>query len=186
MPVNALIALAKYGYLILSGFMTLLGVIMLFNPNFPMGTLCVLGGWILIFFGIVKLIGYCSKDLYRLAFQHDLSAGLTIITLGVFILLRSERVMNLVILLLGIIIMADAYAKVQVAFDSKAFGIRKWHWIMFSAVITGVAGFSLVFRASVRSAIPIRLMGAALIAEAVQNCTTILIAVKIMKTHQEQ
>ncbi len=158
---------------------------MLSHPDFSMGTLCILGGGMLIAFGIVKLVGYCSRDLYRLAFEHDLSSGLTMMTLGIIILLRSEKAVHLVVLLLGIVIMADAYAKVQIAFNSREFGIRKWYWIMIAAIITGVIGFILVFRSSTGGVIPVRLMGVTLIAEAILNCTTILIAVKIMKKHRK-
>ena len=181
MPVNTLIALAKYGYLVISGLMAALGVTMVSHPEFSMETRCLWGGGILLAFGVVKLIGYCSKDLYRLAFQHDLASGLTMISFSIIIFFRSERAVHLVILLLGIVIMADAYAKVQIAFDSREFGIRKWVWIMLAAVVTGVIGFILVFRESVGGVIPVRLMGVTLIAEAILNCTTILIAVKIMK-----
>ena len=63
MDANTMISLAKRGYLLISGLMAILGMILLFNPYVSMGQLCIMGGWTLILFGVVKLIGYCSKDL---------------------------------------------------------------------------------------------------------------------------
>ena len=94
--------------------------------------------------------------------------------------------MGLVILLLGIVVLADAYTKIQIALDSREFGIQHWHWILATALVTGVIGFLLVFRSSVGRPVTVRMMGIALIAEAVQNCTTILIAVKIIRRNQKQ
>ncbi|MFQ9732082.1 MAG: hypothetical protein ACLT8X_11075 [Mediterraneibacter faecis] len=34
-------------------------------------------------YGIIKMIGYFSKDLYCLAFQYDLACGIFLIILGV-------------------------------------------------------------------------------------------------------
>lgn len=181
MPVNKMIALAKHGYLIISVLMSILGAFMVINPNFSIYLICSLGGWILILFGIVKLIGYCSKDLYRLAFQHDLASGMMTIALGIIILVRAERMMHLVILLLGICILADAFLKIQIAIDSKTFGIGQWYRILVAAILTGVVGFILVYRSSFGVVITTRLLGTALVTEAILNFTTILIAVKIMQ-----
>ena len=186
MAANMLLALAKRGYLLVSGLMAVLGLILLLNPYVSMENLCMMGGWTLILFGAVKLIGYCSKDLYRLAFEHDLAAGMTVMTLGLFILLHAENLMGLVILLLGIVVMTDAYTKIQIALDSREFGIQHWRWILVTALVTGVLGFLLVFRSSVGRPITVRMMGIALIAEAIQNCTTILIAVKIIHRNQDR
>ena len=186
MPVNTLISIAKGGYLIVSGLLAIVGIMMILNPYFAFGNLYVMGGWILILFGVVKLIGYCSKDLYRLAFEHDLAAGLTIITLGVFILVKSEKAMDIVSMLLGIAIMAGAYTKIQISLDSKEFGIEHWRWIMVTAIATGIVGFLMMFRTSVGYGVTIQTLGVACIVEAIQNCTTILITVKIIKQRHNQ
>ncbi len=181
MPVNKMIVLAKYGYLILSVLMSVFGIFMVANPDFSIYLLCRLGGWILILFGIVKLIGYCSRDLYRLAFEHDLASGMMTIALGLIILARGERLMHLVILLLGLCVLADAFLKIQIAIDSRTFGIKQWYRILGAAILTGAVGFLLVYRTSLGVVITMRLLGAALITEAVLNFTTILIAVKIIQ-----
>ena len=40
---------------------------------------------------------------------------------------------------------ADALLKIQISIDSKAFGIQKWWLILAVAILTGAAGFLLVF-----------------------------------------
>lgn len=181
MPANKLIQLAKYGYLIISALMCILGVIIIANPTFPISLLCQMGGWILGLFGLVKLVGYCSRDLYRLAFQYDLASGILLIALGVIVLLQSGRIVHVICVILGLCILADALLKVQIAIDSRAFGIGRWYWILIAAVVTGLIGFLLVFRASASARIAVLLLGMSLVTEGVLNCITILIAVKVIR-----
>ena len=134
-------------------------------------------------FGLVKVIGYCSKDLYRLAFQFDLAFGILLMALGIILIIRADAMVNLICIVMGICVLADALLKIQISIDSKTFGIQKWWLILAMAILTGVAGFLLVFRPSESIQIIMILFGIALITEGVLNLITILIAVKIIR-HQ--
>ena len=60
-PSNKRIWAAKVGYIIISILIGVLGIVLIAVPNFSVSLLCRLGGGILILFGIVKIIGYCSN-----------------------------------------------------------------------------------------------------------------------------
>ena len=129
MPSNKRIWAAKIGYIIISILIGVLGIVLIAVPNFSVSLLCRLGGGILILFGIVKIIGYCSNDLYRLAFQYDLAIGILLIALGAILILRTRIMTSLICVLLGIYTLADALLKIQISVDSKAFGICQW-WLI--------------------------------------------------------
>ena len=139
MPSNKRIWAAKVGYIIISILIGVLGIVLIAVPNFSVSLLCRLGGGILILFGIVKIIGYCSNDLYRLAFQYDLAIGILLIALGAILILRTRIMTSLICVLLGIYTLADALLKIQISVDSKAFGICQWWLILVVAIITGVS-----------------------------------------------
>ena len=134
-------------------------------------------------FGLVKIIGYCSKDLYRLAFQFDLAFGILFVVLGFILIIRTDAMVNLICIVMGICVLADALLKIQISIDSRAFGIKKWWLILAMAILTGVAGFLLIFRPSESIQTIMILFGIALITEGVLNLITILTAVKIIR-HQ--
>lgn len=134
-------------------------------------------------FGLVKIIGYCSKDLYRLAFQFDLAFGILFVVLGFILIIRTDAMVNLICIVMGICVLADALLKIQISIDSRAFGIKKWWLILAMAILTGVAGFLLIFRPSESIQIIMILFGIVLITEGVLNLITILITVKIIR-HQ--
>lgn len=176
---NKRIWAAKIGYIVISILISMLGIVLIAFPEFSVALLCRVGGVILILFGIVKIIGYCSNDLYRLAFQYDLAIGILLIALGAILILRTHIMTSVICILLGIYTLADALLKIQISIDSKAFGIRQWWLILTVAIITGVVGFLLVFRPSESALIVMILLGIALLAEGALNLITILTAVKI-------
>lgn len=101
------IRIAKTSYIILSALFIVLGVGLIALRDLSVSLIGVAAGVMLIAFGIVKLIGYFSKDLYRLAFQFDLSLGLMLAVLGVIILRNPDQAMSFLCLMLGIATMAD-------------------------------------------------------------------------------
>lgn len=174
---------AKLGYIIISIALCVLGVILITVPDFSAALLCSIGGIIMILFGGVKILGYCSKDLYRLAFQHDLACGILLIALGAVMIFRTNPMITILCMILGIYVLADGLLKIQIAIDSKAFGIRKWWLILAIAILTGIAGFLLIFRPSESTRMIMTLFGITLLAEGILNLITILTAVKIIRHH---
>ena len=175
------IRLAKYGYIIISVLMCVLGICLICKNDFTIKALTTCGGILLILFGMVKITGYLSKDLYRLAFQHDLAFGILLMAIGLILLVRTEDMMHIICTLFGIFVLADGMMKIQISIEAKAFGIKLWWLILSTAVITAVTGFILSLRpyGSTRTAMII--IGITLITEGILNIVTILTAVKIIR-----
>lgn len=178
---NKYIQAAKSGYIIVSVLLCMLGAALIADPTFSVLLLCRLSGPLLVLFGAIRIVGYVSKDLYRLAFQYDLAFGILLIALGALMMLRTDKMANVLFSILGIYVLADALLKVQIAIDAKAFGIDSWWLILAAAVVAGVAGFLLVLRPSESAGAVMISLGAALLAEGALNFITILAAVKIVR-----
>ena len=174
---NKYIQAAKSGYIIVSVLLCVLGAALIADPAFSVLLLCRISGLLLALFGAIRIVGYVSKDLYRLAFQYDLAFGILLIALGALMMLRTDKMANVLFSILGIYVLADALLKVQIAIDAKAFGIDSW-WLILA--VAGVAGFLLVLRPSESAGAVMISLGAALLAEGALNFITILAAVKIV------
>lgn len=175
---------AKIGYIIMSVLLCVFGVLLIVVPDISLSVIGIVCGALFIVFGLVRLVGYFSKDLYRLAFQYDLAFGLLMIALGIIMLLSPESLMNFICIALGLSIFADGLFKVQIAIDSKRFGLSPWWLIMALAVITVVVGIALVARPSDSSRVLIVLMGVSMLCEGLLDLGTVITAVKIIK-HQQ-
>lgn len=178
---NNRIKAAKIGYIAISIALCVLGIILLAVPDFSAVLLCRIGGVIMILFGVVKIVGYCSKDLYRLAFQFDLASGILLIALGIILIIRTDSMMVIMCAIMGVYVLADALLKIQIAMDSRAFGLQKWWLILSAAILTGLVGFLLIFRPTESTQVIMILLGLTLLTEGVLNLITILTAVKIIR-----
>lgn len=181
MEINKRLRAAKYGYIVLSILICALGITLIAVPDFSLSLLCWIGGILLICFGCVRILGYLSKDLYRLAFQYDLAFGVLLIALGIVLILRTDAMIHIICILLGIFILADSLLKIQIAIDAKAFGIHEWWLILTVAIVTAVIGFLLLFRPYETSKAVMILLGASFLGEGLLNLTTVLTAVKILQ-----
>ncbi len=135
---------AKAGYIVMSLVFCAAGVACIVNPGLSAAVIGRVLGVAMILFGAVKLVGYCSRDLYRLAFQYDLGFGLLLIALGVLVLLRPAEVRDFLLTALGIAVLTDGLYKVQIAVDAKRFGVSAWWLTLVLAVAAGTVGLALV------------------------------------------
>ncbi len=173
--------IAKYGYILLSIVFCIAGIVMLVVPAPSEKVIGNFFGIAMLVFGVVKLIGYYSKDLFRLAFQYDLQFGLLLLVLGLITLINPGNVMGFICISLGICMLAESMFKVKIALEAKGFGIRVW-WLTFSlAIITGVMGLLLVFRPSDAMQVMMVLLGISLLAQGILNLSVALSMVKIVK-----
>lgn len=69
----------------------------------------------LIVYGVTKLSGYFTKDLFQLAFQFDLALGIVSIVLGIIIIEKSEYIIEILSTAIGIFMLVDAALKIQTA-----------------------------------------------------------------------
>ena len=172
---------ARGGYIILSALLCLLGLLLMLRPDFSIALAGTLLGALMIVFGLVKIVGYWSKDLYRLAFQYDFAFGILMISLGLYALCRPERAVSFFYIILGIVVLADGLFKLQIALDSRAFGIGKWWLIFVLAILAGALGCALVFHPGTSAQIATVLVGLALLGEGALNLSVALCTVKIVK-----
>ena len=109
--------IAKYGYIAISAIFTLAGLAMIFYPTPSQSFIGIFFGIAILVFGIIKLVGYWSRDLFRLAFQYDLQFGVLLCVLGIITLIRHKDAVAFLCAAYGICIMADSLFKIRTALD---------------------------------------------------------------------
>lgn len=146
---------------------------------------CICSGIILIAYGIIKIIGYLSDDLFCLAFQYDLGCGLFLIVLGVIVLFCNLRVWQYLQPALGMLILLDGLMTIQTSKDSKKFGLETWHFILICAIVAGALGVVVVIKSFWGA--PSRIVnGCAILAEGFMNHLLVKSTVMIISGHSYQ
>lgn len=161
--------IAKTGYIVMSIVFCVAGALFISRPELSVKMIGGVLGAAMIVFGCIKLVGYFSKDLFRMAFQFDLEFGILLIALGLIVLIKRANVMNFIFIALGIAILTDGLFKIQIAMDSRKFGIGTWWLILLLAVLTGAVGLLLVFRPVESARVLTTLLGFSLLAEGILN-----------------
>lgn len=161
--------IARNGYIVMAVIFSALGIFLMVNPTEAMKIICVLAGILFIADGIIKIIGYFSRDFYCLAFQFDLGFGILMIVIGILILLRRETILRLIFVIFGLLILADALLRIQMSVEAKKFGLRLWWAILGIAVVTGVFGIILLIDPAGGAKMTVIFTGAAFLLEGLLN-----------------
>lgn len=169
---------AKSTYIAVSVIMVILGAVLMLNPGLSMLTLCYLIGGLMVIFGITRLVGYFSKDLFRLAFQFDLALGIFCMLAGIVILVHPNNIMKLLPVIIGLFVTIDGVFKMQTAIDSKRFGLKCWYAILVLAAVTCVFGLLLIIDPFAGGKALMIFFGATMMIDGIQNLCVVLYTVK--------
>lgn len=137
---------ARSGYILISIIFYAAAVVYLLFPGLSSMALCCFSGTILIAYGIIKLVGFFSEDLYCLAFRYDLAFGLLIMVIGVLLLIKNVSVAQYLTLGLGWIALLDNLFHIQMAKEACDFGLEKWQLILGLSIAAGVLSVLLIIQ----------------------------------------
>lgn len=177
---------AKISYIVMSAVFCILGVLLILFPGISVSAVGITAGVLLIAFGIVKLMGYFSKDLYQLAFQFDLAFGVLLMVLGIVILVSPDRALVFLCIIMGIAILADGLFKLQSSLDARRFGLNVWGLLLALAICAGIIGTSLLLHPSQSAKVLMILLGVGVLFEGILNLYFALYAVKILRQEQPE
>ena len=175
------VRVAKTGCIITSVALIALGLLMILCPGLSMSFVGIIAGIMLIALGGLKLIGYFSRDLYRLAFQYDLAFGLLLMVLGILLLAQPESIMLMLCLIVGISIAGDGLLKIQTAMEARRFGLSSWWLILVLGILAAILGIATAFHPFEGAQLLMTLIGAALLAEGILNLCVSLCAIKTVR-----
>lgn len=179
MKTSGTLKIARNGYIVMAVIFCALGIFLMANTEGAMKTICVLAGALFIADGIIKIIGYFSRDFYCLAFQFDLGFGILMIAMGVLILVRREAIFKLVFVVFGLLILADALLRIQMSVEAKKFGLNLWWAILIVAVVTGVFGMLLLIDPAGGARLTVIFTGIAFLLEGILKLCVVIYTVKL-------
>lgn len=175
---------AKIGSIAVALLMLAAGIGLLVKPDVSTALIGELVGIGMIACGVFRLIGYFSKDLYRLAFQYDLIFGTVLMIVGIVLLTKPQGLLYVLSITTGICVIADGLMKLRISSDSHHFGIKSWWLIAGTAALTLVLGALLVFCPAESVRLVTRCLGLVLLAEGILNLITMIMTVKITKNQK--
>lgn len=171
--------IARNGYIVMAVIFCILGLFLIVNPTEAMKIICVLAGILFIADGIIKIIGYFSRDFYCLAFQFDLGFGILMIAIGILILVKRESILRLIFVIFGLVILADALLRIQMSVEAKKFGLKLWWVLLAVAIATGVFGMLLLIDPAGGAKLTVIFTGTAFLLEGILKLCVVIYTVKL-------
>lgn len=155
------------------GAVTLLicGLVLLLIPELTLVTIANVIGIFVIVIGAFFLVSYFMRKELA-AGNNDLIKGLVIVFVGVFICVKSELVVSILPVVLGIGVVLSGILKLQHAFDLKRMGFDTWVRIAITAVINVFIGLIVILNPFSTAAWLMRLVGIAFIFSGVTDLVT--------------
>ena len=139
-----LVRCAKTGNIISGAAFLILGVILMIFPEASLLMLCRAAGIIMLVSGIIRLLGYFSKDLYYLAFQFDFALGILSVLFGAVLIITPSVIVSAIQIFMGAFVLVNGLFAMRTALDSKNFGMKYW-WILFIfSAASSLLGFWLI------------------------------------------
>ena len=154
------------------------GLVLLLMPELTLVTIANVIGILVIMIGAFFLIGYfLRKELA--AGNNDLIKGLVIVCIGIFICVKSELVVSVLPVVLGIGVVLSGILKLQHAFDLKRMGFDTWVRIGLTAVVNIFIGLIVILNPFSTVAWLMRLVGIGFLFSGVTDLiTTIYVSKK--------
>lgn len=170
---------ARDGYMLISIIFYITGALYMFLSWWPPQLWYLLGGSILIAYGVVKILGYLSDDLYCLAFQYDLACGLLLMVIGCIVMIGNRRIESYLIPGIGLLILLDALLKIQTSKDAREFGLKTWKEILTASIAAGVFGVLIIVKPFAEPQTMHMIVGCGLLLEGFMNQLTVMRTVKM-------
>ena len=128
-----------------------------------MTTICYLLAAMLLALGVVSLINYLRKDISGIIYRYDLVVGLSAILGGILIIIKVDKLTELIPVVLGFLVTTSGILKMQNSVDMMRLGHGTWHVAFAMAIINIAAGIVLLIDPFEAAQVLIMCLGIALV-----------------------
>lgn len=123
----------------------LFGLALIIWPEQARQIICYALGFLLVAFGAASIIAYFARKVLLTGTQFGLAIGVLSVLLGAFLLLRSDLVVTALAAIIGIAVILDSVARLQIALNLKRAVGAQFLPMLICSLITLLFGAVLLF-----------------------------------------
>lgn len=136
----------KTNVVVSSALCVILGLVLVFRPGLSMRIVCTAVGVVLIVSGIMRMIAYFTARDGSLYSQANLIFGIVLAVVGVWIVMKPDKVMAIIPIIVGIVIAIHGLHNLQQAAELWRDKYDRWWVALILGVLTVGFGVLLVYR----------------------------------------
>ena len=171
----------KSTLLIMAGFYIVVGIIMLIAPAIVNGAICYLIGCLCLIMGGLAIYIYLGSEVYGPLAVATLIVAISLIVAGIFIITIPEILLTGVPVIMGIILVINAFSKMQSALTLQKYKYNNWWMVLVGALIVFVFGILLIINPFETTILFTRILGLFLIVDGLSSAITAFSYNKIEK-----
>ena len=176
----------KWNLILLAVIFIALGIVLILWPGATMKTICYLLAAMLLAIGVASLINYLRKDISGIIYRYDLVVGLCAILGGILVIVKVDKLTDLIPAVLGFLVTMSGIMKMQNSVDMLRLGHGTWHVAFAMAIVNIVAGIVLLMNPFEAAQILIMCLGIALVYSGITDLyVTISISRRLSKIKTE-
>lgn len=159
----------KTNVVISSALCVILGLVLVFRPGLSMRIVCTAVGVVLILSGVMRMIDHFTARDGSLYAQANLIFGIVLVVVGVWIVVKPDKVMAIIPIIVGIVIVIHGLHNLQQAIELWRDRYEKWWVALILGVLTVGFGVLLVCRPFAAIDTVVMLIGFFLIYDGISN-----------------
>lgn len=140
------------------------GIILLIHPIEFSKMVCYVVGIFALLYGAWRIYGYWKTRKMAGFFQMDLVTGVILVAVGLVALFKSELLISILPLVLGLIILMDGLVTVNQAMNLRKLDYR-WKYLLGLGIAVSVLGLILVINPFGSAVLLVRFLGVTLLVD---------------------
>ena len=159
------------------------GLLLLICPQKLTDLVFNICGTALCSFGIFNILRYfLRKDPYS-GFNWELCTGLVLLTIGAVLILFKNALLSLLPLLFGLALLIGGIVKIQAAMNMRRMMYGRWYMTMIAAGVSTLLGLLIIVNPFGTLLTLLRVIGGALVIEALQDILSLRSYKEVVDTH---
>ena len=123
-----------------------MGLVMIIFPQFTLEMLCYLIAAVLGVLGVFNLIVYFTRDILKDVYRYDFVTGVMMILVAIIFIVKSELMIDLIPVIMGIIVFWNGVTKLQRSIDLLRTGYNGWIFVLIISLMSLSFGVFIILQ----------------------------------------
>ncbi|HAG68686.1 MAG TPA: hypothetical protein DCL38_01785 [Lachnospiraceae bacterium] len=152
-----------------------MGLVMIFFPQFTLEMLCYLIAAVLAVLGVFNLVIYFTRDILKDVYRYDFVTGLMMVLVAVIFVWRSQLMINIIPIIMGIIVFWNGVTKLQRSIDLLRTGYSGWIFVLIFALMSITVAIFIILQPDFIAQAVTVIIGISLVFGGVSDIVTLIL-----------
>ena len=167
--------------LLVAAALVVTGIIFLAFPGTSAVTICYIFAGAICLWGAFRILSYFRMSRLSIFGSYGLVQGAALLMVGTFIFIKPQFLASVLVSVIGIVMIADGFLKLQHSVDLLRIKSPKWIILLGLAVVMIIAGVVVLFNPFKTAEVLMRFAGIVLIIEGVTDLASVILISRRIK-----